>query len=324
MSRATGYILAGLVAVLVFQLVVVLPRAVNEPNVPEAEALQEHVEADVEQGMDGVHSVEIKDGEREFELWAQQGLAFKTRNVLELRQVRVLFFAKNGVEFTVTGEQGEIETKTKDISISGNVVTKSSNGYVLRTQKVNYDSAGRTLVSHSSVEMVGPKDTEGHVMILRGEQMSANLTDALIIVRKNVRAEKTFEKERRVVIHSDESQFSGKERMARFNGNVIIDMDGMRITGPDAEFEYDSSRELVKSIFVKGGVRVSDTEKYATAQNLKVEFEEDKFIFKGNPRVVQDSDELRGEEIIFLDGGRKVQVMKARAKVDAKSLESVN
>jgi len=40
--------------------------------------------------------------------------------------------------------------------------------------------------------------------------------------------------------------------------------------------------------------------------------------------VVQNNDELRGEEIVFLDGGKRVQVQRARAKVDEKRLEKTN
>ena len=66
---------------------------------------------------------------------------------------------------------------------------------------------------------------------------------------------------------------------------------------------------------------MSDAEKFATAENLNVQFEQDKYVFKGHPRVVQDNDEMRGDEIVFLEGGKKVLVQKVRAKVDEKSLE---
>jgi lipopolysaccharide export system protein LptA len=73
-----------------------------------------------------------------------------------------------------------------------------------------------------------------------------------------------------------------------------------------------------------GGARVSDADKWATAQNVMVDFEKDRFIFRGHPRVVQNNDDLRGEEIVFLDGGKRVRVKGARARVDEKKLEKVN
>ena len=51
---------------------------------------------------------------------------------------------------------------------------------------------------------------------------------------------------------------------------------------------------------------------------------EDKFVFSGRPRLVQDNDELVGDKIIFYKGGKRVQVMKARARVDKKRLEKLD
>ena len=71
-----------------------------------------------------------------------------------------------------------------------------------------------------------------------------------------------------------------------------------------------------------GGVRVTDSEKYATADRVSVYFNEDKYVFNGSPRVVQSGDELVGEEITFLNNGKKVQVSNARVKLDRKDLEA--
>jgi LPS export ABC transporter protein LptC/lipopolysaccharide transport protein LptA len=324
MSRYAGYFLAVLVFVLVVQMVVFAPQNVNESRQDENPTPAAQNPADVEQAMRGVHLVETSEGTREWELWAEEAVAFKSRNLWQLKEVRVILFAENGVEFTVTGKEGEIEIETKNLRISGNVVTKSSNGYQFMTETVSYSSQERFLISPGAVEMIGPKDPKGSRLNLKGEGLRADLKSALISIDRSVRAQRNFPPDRTVVIRSDGAQVSGRQRLARFLGNVVMDMDDMRITGPEAEFEYDPKKELVKSISVKGGVKVSDTEKWATAQNLKVQFEDDKYIFRGNPRVVQDNDELRGEEIIFLDGGKKVLVQRARATVDEKSLEKVN
>ena len=94
----------------------------------------------------------------------------------------------------------------------------------------------------------------------------------------------------------------------------------MRITGPEARFNYDPKTDVVKSVYVSGGTRVSDSEKWATSENVNVDFEQNKFVFRGDPRVVQNNDELRGDEIVFLDGGKQVDVRHARAKVDEKHI----
>jgi lipopolysaccharide export system protein LptA len=126
------------------------------------------------------------------------------------------------------------------------------------------------------------------------------------------------------LIKSHRSVFSGKDKAARFYDDVVLDLDSMRITGPEARFDYDNKTDTIKSVYVSGGARVSDADKWATSQNLSVDFVTNKFIFRGNPRVVQNNDELRGEEIIFLNGGKQVQVQQARAKVDERRLEKKN
>lgn len=327
MPRLVKAAVAGLVFLLIMQIVVFAPQTVNVKSKTAAELLDTSAaQADVEQSMVGVHLFGIGAGQsrREWELWSDEALAFKGKNEWELKKVKVILFAENGVEFTVTGQQGWVETVTRDLKITGEVVTQSSNGYVFRTEEVKYSSENKQLTSPGEVSMLGPKDEKGARLDLRGVGLEANLTDSKIHIAKSVRAERDLPPKRHVVIRSEGAEFSGRERLARFLGNVVMDMENMRITGPEAEFEYDPKRELVKSISVKGGVKVSDTDKWATAQHLKVQFDEDRFVFKGNPRVVQDQDELRGEEIVFLDGGRKVSVQRARAKIDEKTMEKFN
>lgn len=323
MAKYANYILSALVLLLVLQVVIFAPRSVNGPH-SELRAPEASTTPDVAQAMRGVHLVESREGGREWELWADEAVAFRDKDLWELRQVKVILFADNGVEFTVTGNKGEIDSVKKNLKVMGDVVTRSSNGYVFKTESVAYDSETRKIMSPSLVKMEGPRDQEGGRLSLTGEGLIADMTSSLINIERSVRAERGLSQGRHVVIRSEGAEFSGREKRARFLGNVVMDMEQMRITGPEAEFEYGSDTNIVKSIGVKGGVRVSDAEKWATAQNLKVHLDDDKYVFKGSPRVVQDTDELRGEEIVFLDGGRRVLVQRARAKVDEKTLEKVN
>jgi lipopolysaccharide export system protein LptA len=214
-----------------------------------------------------------------------------------------------------------VETKAKNLKVEGDVVITSSNGYTFKTPAMNYDSAKRRIVTDQPVEMIGPKDANNNALKLTGVGMQASLVNSTMEVLRDVKAQKALEGDRKAVIRSHRSFFSGKDRTAKFLGDVILDMDNMRITGPEAQFLYDSKKDIVKNVIFTGGAKVSDADKWATAQNLNVDFEANRFVFRGNPRVVQNNDELRGEEIVFLDGGKRVQVSRARAKVDEKRLE---
>ena len=278
-------------------------------------------DSNVDQSIKGMHMIETQEGGKEWELWSDKATSLKAKELLQLEVVRAIFFSDSGVTFTVTGNKGLVEVKSKNLRVDGDVVTRSSNGYTFRSETMEYVSQNRHLSAPGPVDMVGPRDAEGHSLHLTGVGMKASLEKSTMEILSEVRAEKSLEKGRRVLITSHRSVFSGKDKTAVFMDDVILDMDSMRITGPEARFNYDAKSDLVKSVYVSGGTRVSDSDKWATAQNVNIDFTEDKFIFRGNPRVVQNNDELRGEEIIFLEGGKQVLVQRARAKVDEKRLE---
>lgn len=310
----------GLLGLLV-EVTLIAPRQIRDAENRPAPVPGAPPKNDVDQSMNGMHMIETQEGRKEWELWSNQAKSLKVQEVLELKKVRALFFSEKGVTFTVTGDTGRVQLKSKNMRVEGNVVTRSSNGYVFRTERMDYDSAAKILTAPNKVAMQGPKDQDGHALKLTGAMMEASVTKASMEVRRQVRAEKALEGNRAALIRSQRSLFSGRDRTARFTGDVILDLDSMRMTGPEAEFEYDDKGQAVKSVYFASGARVSDSDKWATADKVKVEFDQNRFIFRGHPRVVQNNDELRGEEIVFLDGGKRVRVQGARARVDEKRME---
>jgi LPS export ABC transporter protein LptC len=317
--RYSKWFLGLLFVVLIVEIMILAPGLINSSS-PESVARdtsrEDTSKSEAEQLMRGVHLVETSEGEKEWELWADEALAFKAEQKWTLENVKAIFFGKDGVFFTVTGDAGLVEPQSKNMQVRGNVVTRSSNGYVFKTNEVIYTSHTRSLLSPEHIDMLGPKDKNGNPLSLQGHGMNADLNESRIRIASQVRAEKIFSKGQKANITSNQAVFSGKNRKAMFHGNVVIDFDSMRMTGPDAEFDYDKDTGTVKTMFVKNGVRVSDAAKYATSDNVRVLFEEEKFVFRGAPKVVQNNDELRGEEIIFLNRGETVKVMKARARVE--------
>ncbi len=317
LRRYSQWFLLVVLIVLIVEVVILAPGTINQNREDMSEQLQDQtISSQVEQSMEGVHLVETSEGEKEWELWADEALAFKAEQQWMLENVRAVFFGKDGVRFTVTGNEGYVEPKTKNMQVKGDVVTRSSNGYVFKTEKVTYTSQGRALYGPDKIDMVGPKDKSGKYMSLTGVGMKADLQESTIDILSNVVATKDFQKGQLARIRSRTATFSGRDSRAQFHGNVIIDYDTMRLTGPDAEFDYDNEKGIVKSMYVKNGVRVSDAVKFATSDNVRVLFEEEKFVFRGAPRVVQNNDEIRGEEIVFLNRGETVKVIKARARVE--------
>ncbi len=324
MKKLSQYLIGFLFVLLIVEMILVSPAELKEPKavaVAEAVAAKGARSDDVEQIMQGVHVIESKHESKEWELWADSAIGFKMQAELALQKVRANFFGSNGVSFEVTGESGAVASESKSMQVDGGVVTKSSNGYTFKTQTLKYDSQERSLTSPTAVEVLGPRDHAGRTLFISGGEMAANLELGVVLIQRDIKARKTVRTDKKMQVSADKAHLSGQNSSVRFTGNVIIDLDGVRIIGPDALFKYNSANDQLTSIDLEGGVRVSDFSKWATSEKLSIDLAKNEFIFDGRPRVVQDEDELRGDRIIFIDGGKKVKVQNAKIKVSKDSLD---
>lgn len=328
MSKRSFVILGLLFIILVVEIVIYAPKEIGlssdeEVQSAKAPASDPQSTGGANQVMSGVYSIEAKGETKEWELWADTALGPRN-NTQEwtIKNVRVKFYASNGVLYTVTGRTGHVVPVKNDIRIDGNVITRSSNGYTFKTESAFYESGPRKLTSPEAVEMTGPSDKEGGPLKLTGVNLLADLMTNEITINKSVKARKSVKGERVARIQSSRAAFSGKSNTAHFLGDVIMDLDTMRVTGPEARFLYDPESKVLDSIEIAGGVRVTDTDKFATSQLVNVNFKQDRTVFNGAPRVVQNGDELTGEQIVFLNGGKKVQVTNARADFDPNAVNT--
>ena len=345
LNRRNIVISALLFLIVVVQLIVLMPRDIEPLDLhPEVAAKAEKKERKKERGK-GVGSanalsnsipsgqivrnammVDAKEDGNELELWADRAVRPKDREEWTLDDVRAKFYASNGVTYTVTGKNGGVTLPNYSLWVKGNVITKSSNGYTFKSESVFYDSKIKRLVSPSKITMDGPPDTDGSRLYLDGEDMVADMTTNQLNVNRNVRARRLIAgpggEQKTAQIQSNSAVFSGKSNLAVFKGHVIIDFETMRLTGPEAKFSYDPKLQNLESMLVSGGVRVTDADKSATSGSVAVFFKDDKYVFKGSPRVIQQQDELIGDEIVFLRGGKQVQVINAKAQVDPSRTET--
>ncbi len=311
-------------------VVEVLILAPDEIGVREAkEEIQEKVKISKEMGsgaqvMGDFHLVLSKGEKGEGEVWGIKATRLDSVAPWIIDQVRVKFFAASGATYLVTGDQGTVgggKTNANDVQVKGHVVTHSSNGYVFKTEQANYSSAQRKLHSPGMVNVIGPPDENGHSLTVNGENMEADLGSNDIEVKRNVQAKKNVRNNKTANITSQRAIFSGKTNAVKFLGNVVIDVETLRITGPVANFNYKPGTDLIDTMVVSGGSRVTDHDKLATSDKVTVHFDDDRYVFSGSPRVVQNGDELVGDEISFLNGGKQVKVSNARAKLDSDDLE---
>ncbi|QDK46581.1 LPS export ABC transporter periplasmic protein LptC [Bdellovibrio sp. ZAP7] len=335
MAKFKNLIFAVLLVLLFVEVLIVFPKKLEHDDDAKVQArveLQEkrkkeleeqgkdpkEKQSTAEQKMGGVHLVESQKGQRDWELFSESAEGSQGSGNWKLKKVRVFFYNKEKVEFTATGDEGTIDSNSKDLNIKGNVVTRSENGYVFKTPGISYSAVKRLIESPEDVYMEGPRDKTGAGMVLKGRSMQVLVDQSKMLIKEKVTATKPMNDGKRFEVVADGAEFSGKSNLARFLGSVRMNYDGMRLEGPEASFLYDKGANLLSSISVLGGVKVSDADKFATADVVNLDLLANKYVFKGKPKVIQNNDELSGEEIIFLEGGKKVKVERVRAKMENK------
>jgi LPS export ABC transporter protein LptC len=314
----------GLLLVLLgMEILTIAPKKVSDSrdtNVVKAPApIAKSSVATMSQVMHGVHLVETGLGRKEWELDSDNAHGFKDKGTWKLQGVHVKFFGNNNNIYAVTGDTGTIETETKDMQINGNVVTTTSEGYVVRTTYVNYKAKSHSLSTLAPVNIVGPKERDGQFE-LSGTGLNADLDTSVMFLKQDVNAIKSVPPARSMTIKSRWAKIYGKTSAAHFGENVQVDIDNVRMTGEQADFGYDEKSHVLKELLMQDNVHVTDQTHWASAQKAKVLFKENEFILMGNPRVIQQDNELRGEEIRFIDGGKEIRVSKAKARVDNQKL----
>jgi LPS export ABC transporter protein LptC/lipopolysaccharide transport protein LptA len=334
MNKRNSIILGLLFIILIVQIIVLAPKDAGLPPDPDEletkSAKPKGTETGGQMG-EQLHLMGSKPEGKEWELWTDKAARLNEDDGWNIERVKVKFFADNGVLYTVTGKRGRVIPEKNFIRIEGDVVTRSSNGYILKTETIYYDSKARLLTSPTAVAMTGPKEEQGSELSrlqLTGADMLANLASNEIKIndkkKGRVHAKKEVKDHKIATITSDRAIFSGRSNMAHFSGDVVMDLDTMRITGPEAKFAYNATTGSLTSVDVEGGARVTDTDKFATSKSVSVQFVDDRVVFTGSPRVVQNGDELVGDEIIFEEGGKRVRVSNAKAQIDSNSLEKKN
>ena len=268
---------------------------------------------DNEQVLSGGYLVESKNEKKQWELWSKVARKKRGGEDWDLDKVKVRFYGENRVSYVAEGAHGYVAEDQKKLRIEGDVVIRSSNGYVLKTEVIYYNQKTRLIEGPEPVDLKGP-DEEGEAgpLYLTGNKFEADMNTNRIKIVGNVKGRKKMSGQRNMKISSHQATFSGQSKLGLFEKNVIIDVNQIRITGPKARFLY--ANEELHSMFVDGGVHISDVGKWGVAGQAEVFFKEDKYVFKGSPKVVQGEDELVGDIITIYDGGERIQVKKAKAK----------
>lgn len=262
----------------------------------------------VDQKMRGIHIVENGGNDKGYKLFANEAVGTADLKWV-LKAVNVQFFNANKANYTVTGDIGETDGISKDIVIRGRVTTSSTNGYSFKTDTLRYSAQQKIMTSIDAVVMEGPADKSGKGFRLTGEKLLVDLTkNKMSILDKVVTVKVINEKNFRLT--SVRADFSNLNQEAVFSGDVKMNLGTFYVQAPLAQFIYsDTNKSLVK-ILLKQGVAFVEGDRSGTSNELEMDLNQNKMTLRGQPKVQQGEDEIRGQEIVFIDGGKKVKINK--------------
>jgi LPS export ABC transporter protein LptC len=116
-----------------------------------------------------------------WEIRADTARYFKKENMALFEKVRIRLVTPEGKTFLMTGDQGKLQTDTKDIEISGNVEIVSEQGDRFRTDMLHYTH------EKSAVHTDGAVTMKGHGMQIRGVGMTLNLKEGRLSLQSRVK-----------------------------------------------------------------------------------------------------------------------------------------
>ncbi|MCJ7704490.1 MAG: LPS export ABC transporter periplasmic protein LptC [Desulfobacterales bacterium] len=122
-----------------------------------------------DQRLEKIRFVEEKHGKKTWELEAKAIYQYQGQNILLLEDVKVIYYAKDGRSFTLSGDKGKVHQDSKDMELVGNVILTSTDGYRLKTQSMTYQHLSK------QVRTPDPVEFEGEQIHLTGKGMLVDM-----------------------------------------------------------------------------------------------------------------------------------------------------
>jgi LPS export ABC transporter protein LptC len=174
-------ILALLITIGVSALIVTVLR--NQERLSPG-ALLETVAPEADLALQRIHYTETRDGIRRWTLEADSAKHDVGAGVTRIENIRVAFHPENGqgADMTMTARQGTVRIEQGELSVQGDVVVHSPDGYAVETESLQYREAERQISTRDPVRLI----SEG--MEMTGTGMILNIQEQTFVLLANVQA----------------------------------------------------------------------------------------------------------------------------------------
>jgi LPS export ABC transporter protein LptC len=177
---------AGLLGVMLAVLATLLLFVMHGParRVPAASVSLLPQNADA--GLREFSFVESKEGQVDWKIHAKQAQVFDAETKALLSGVQVTLSDAKGIQMTVEGDEGTINTASKDFTLhqrSGDLAMVFQDGYTIYTPTVAWVNAERRFWTDAPVRIIGPS------LDITGNGMDALMSTHEMRIRQNARVE---------------------------------------------------------------------------------------------------------------------------------------
>lgn len=114
-------------------------------------------ESDADLDIDKIHVVQNTKGVKEWELWADSAKMYRQKSLTILKNLKLRFYPKEGAPAYVTAQEGTMQNESRNINIRGDVTILASNGVLMKTDSLYFDSKEKRINSDSQVLMEGDR-----------------------------------------------------------------------------------------------------------------------------------------------------------------------
>lgn len=129
--------------------------------------------------LNALEQISKKNGITEWKLKATSASLLKDQNKAELKDVDIIFYTKQNTQVHLTADEGELNTKTHDMTFSKNVTIRYQQ-YTLRSETLHYAKKPHIIRTDSRVEV-----DDGN-SVIEADSMEILLNQELIILEGNV------------------------------------------------------------------------------------------------------------------------------------------
>ena len=137
---------------------------------------------DADLRIDKAHMVQNNKGRTEWEMWADTALVYRKKDETHLQKLRMKLYSREGKPTDITAERGVLGNQSRAITITGNVLIRTSDGVTLQTDALHYNPKEHSVATESPIVL------QGETFRLTGVGLNGNTENGHYVLREKVQA----------------------------------------------------------------------------------------------------------------------------------------